>query len=60
MSKINYMHLAFGDCYINEYSLAPDLTQAYVYLNSEFIGKIQIKEQDYWITVPVNAHEDRI
>ncbi len=33
MSKINYMHLSFGDLYINEYSQAPDVTRANIFLN---------------------------
>ena len=66
--KINFMHLSFGDLILSEFSqggqvahtFAPDETQAYASLNGELVGKIKIKDQKQWITIPVDAVEDRI
>ena len=64
MSKINYMHLSFGDLYINEYSQAPDVTKANVFLtthsNKKLLGRIKLRDQNCWISIPVDDYNDKI
>lgn len=54
MSKINYLHLSFGDCLLDEDFNIPNNSQVDVYLNDKFLDYVTLKDTKKCISVPVN------